>query len=76
MTITKIILISIVIFAVIIIYIFQINEKEQKESVNERKESVNERKEELYREYLYCNCKRPKLNGVTCFECGCEFKQR
>ena len=64
MTITKIILISIVIFAVIIIYIFQINEKEQKESVNERKE-------ELYREYLYCNCKRPKLNGVTCFECGC-----
>ena len=67
--ITKLILISIVIVVVLIIYIFQINAKEQKEVIKERKE-------ELYREHLFCKCKRPKLNGVTCYECGNEFKQR
>ena len=67
--ITKLILISIVIVAVLIIYVFQINAKEQKEVIKERKE-------ELYREHLYCVCERPKFNGVTCYECGNEFKQR
>jgi uncharacterized protein YpmS len=69
MTTTKLILITIIVMVVVIIYIFQINEKEQKEIVNERKE-------ELYKEHLFCVCQRPKLNGVTCFECGNEFKQR
>ena len=67
--ITKLILISIVIVAVLIIYVFQINAKEQKEVIKERKE-------ELYREHLFCVCERPKLSGVTCYECGNEFKQR
>jgi uncharacterized protein YpmS len=66
---TKLILISIVIVAVLIIYVFQINAKEQKEIVNERKE-------ELYRQHLFCTCKRPKLNGVTCYECGNEFRKK
>jgi len=69
MTMTKLILITIVLLAVVIIYIFQIREKEVFENLNERSE-------ELYKEHLKCECKRPKLNGVTCYECGNEFKTK